>query len=326
MSVKLMSLVWDTEIGPLAKRMVMLAIADAASDEGCCWPAMSTIARKSGVAVSTAREAVANLESDGYLSREIRPISGDRNESNRYWIDVAKLRGAARIWGEVPPERGESPTGEGRGNRNLNRKEEPKSANDAVAPSPEQPPALFEASPEVTPAVPAPSSSKESRDATELASRAYQLWLENWDGTLNGRYTPSGAEATYDGIKEIAGRFDVDPEALMRAAEQASADGKYAVRSFYQPGTPSGARLTRMAQEVATKIYEARNKQINFMAVRARVKTALSGGYEPGDIYRGTIALFEAGKPPTQQLVAQYADSARMNRLAALNSRGKVER
>lgn len=322
-----MSLVWDTEIGPLATRMVLLAVADSASDEGCCWPAMSTIARKSGVAVSTAREAVAKLEADGYLRREIRPISGDRNESNRYWINVAKLQGAAGEGREVPPESGGSATGERRGNRNQNRKEESKEAIAADAPTRDEQPPLFEAGSEVTPAVPKRTGSKKAEDeGQELASRAYQLWLEGWDGLLHGRYTPSGAEATYDGIKEIAGRFDVDPDALLHAAEAASADGKYAVRAYYSPATPTGPRLTRMAQEITGKVYDARNKQINYSAVMARVKTALTGGFEPGDIYRGLIALFEAGKPPTQQLVAQYAETARTNRLAALNSRGRVER
>jgi hypothetical protein len=259
------------------------------------------------------------LREAGYLTVERdRGSDGKVNSAVNYVLHRTTIRETQNV---VEPVSGEPATKREQFKRESSlKKTEPIGSGES-----DQPP-LFEASPEVTPAVPARSSSKESQDATELASRAYQLWLENWDGTLNGRYSPSGAEATYEGIKEIAARFDVDPEALMRAAEQASADGKYAVRSYYRPGTPSGARLTRMAQEIATKIYEARNKQINFMAVRARVKTALSGGYAPGDIYRGTIALFEAGKPPTQQLVAQYAETARTNRLAALNSRGKVER
>lgn len=48
MSIKLMTSVWATALDTTNK-MVMLALADNANDEGICWPSMANIMRKTGL-------------------------------------------------------------------------------------------------------------------------------------------------------------------------------------------------------------------------------------------------------------------------------------
>lgn len=104
-----MTKAWKTDIGPAVTRLVLLALADSANDEGVCWPSMETLARKAGCGVSTARKALQALEGDGYLVREARG-EGGRQRSNRYHLDVAKIEGAQI---ERPPKS----SGTGRSNR-----------------------------------------------------------------------------------------------------------------------------------------------------------------------------------------------------------------
>lgn len=88
-----MTLVWKTGIGPATKRLVLLALADSANDEGVCWPSMETLARKSNCGVSSARRACQELEADGVLQRDARGKDG-RQQSNLYTISRAALEGA----------------------------------------------------------------------------------------------------------------------------------------------------------------------------------------------------------------------------------------
>jgi len=68
-SVRLMSAVWDLDLPP-GEKLVLLALADQANDEGRqCWPAVSTIAHKSGQGERTVRRALSDLEAKGHLTR-----------------------------------------------------------------------------------------------------------------------------------------------------------------------------------------------------------------------------------------------------------------
>lgn len=131
MSIELMTAVWRTEIGPPVTRLVLLALADSANDEGVCWPSMSTVARKAGCGVSTARAAVTALQKDGYLRREERRTEGDRNQSNVFHLNVARLRqeGAAEIQRGYPQDPAGVPlksSGSAAGIRRQNPKTNPK--------------------------------------------------------------------------------------------------------------------------------------------------------------------------------------------------------
>lgn len=143
-----MTAVWESDVQPAGKRLVLLALADSANDEGVCWPSMATIARKAGIGLSSARKACAALEEEGLLVREERRVEHARNKSNIYVIDGKKLaaraaqierespaqirRGAAQIEREVPLNPGGGAAQIERENRNKNPQTEP-SRNQSAA-------------------------------------------------------------------------------------------------------------------------------------------------------------------------------------------------
>lgn len=86
MSIKIMSAVWESGVGPATKRLVLLALADSANDEGVCWPSVGTVSRKAGAGHSTVQRSMAELESDGILVRQFRD-----NQSTVYKIIVDKI-------------------------------------------------------------------------------------------------------------------------------------------------------------------------------------------------------------------------------------------
>ncbi|WP_145518665.1 conserved phage C-terminal domain-containing protein [Yersinia mollaretii] len=97
MSVKLSSFVWDGCAAAgmkISKVAIMARLADFSNDEGVCWPSVTTIARQIGAGESTVRTALAELETDGWLSKKARR-AGNRNASNVYQLNVAKLKAAA---------------------------------------------------------------------------------------------------------------------------------------------------------------------------------------------------------------------------------------
>lgn len=72
MSIRIMSLVWELSL-PDSDKLVLLALADCANDDGYCWPGMATLARKCSKGERTVQYALRQLEKDGHLSRrEIR--------------------------------------------------------------------------------------------------------------------------------------------------------------------------------------------------------------------------------------------------------------
>lgn len=72
MSIKLMSQVWELDLPP-GEKLVLLALADQANDEGRqCWPSVDTIAGRSGQGERTVRRALKDLETKGHLTRSHR--------------------------------------------------------------------------------------------------------------------------------------------------------------------------------------------------------------------------------------------------------------
>ncbi|MEC5321492.1 conserved phage C-terminal domain-containing protein [Brenneria populi subsp. brevivirga] len=98
MSVKLSAFVWDgcaSSGMKLSAVAIMARLADFSSDDGVCWPSIETIARQLGAGQSTVRTTIAQLEKDGWLTRTQRR-KGNRNASNMYQLNVAKLYAAAQ--------------------------------------------------------------------------------------------------------------------------------------------------------------------------------------------------------------------------------------
>lgn len=71
MSVRVMTLVWDADLPPMEK-LVLLALADCANDEGHCWPSAATIVRKSGQGERTVRRCIQSLVKKRHLTQQQR--------------------------------------------------------------------------------------------------------------------------------------------------------------------------------------------------------------------------------------------------------------
>ncbi|MBH9537511.1 helix-turn-helix domain-containing protein [Novosphingopyxis sp. YJ-S2-01] len=71
MSVRVMSKVWEIDL-PDSEKIVLLALADAANDEGTCWPSMKTLATKCSKSDRTVQGAIQTLCKKGLLNRKER--------------------------------------------------------------------------------------------------------------------------------------------------------------------------------------------------------------------------------------------------------------
>lgn len=68
MSVRVMSLVWQLEL-PDSQKIVLLALADSANDEGHCWPSMASLVRKCSKGERTIQGVIKQLCDSGHLTR-----------------------------------------------------------------------------------------------------------------------------------------------------------------------------------------------------------------------------------------------------------------
>jgi hypothetical protein len=75
MSVRLMSAIWDMEFSPVEK-LILLAVADWANDEGLAWPSIAQLAKKTGCGERTVQRTLRAAEQSGLLKRHENPGKG----------------------------------------------------------------------------------------------------------------------------------------------------------------------------------------------------------------------------------------------------------
>jgi uncharacterized phage protein (TIGR02220 family) len=116
MSIDLMSAAWKL---PLTgnKKLVLMALADFANDDGKCWPCIATIAKKTGASESTVKRLVKELISDGYVKKEPQYRDNGSQTSNIYIITPVQNEGGGQ--NDAPPPGQNVPP--------LNHQEEPSS-------------------------------------------------------------------------------------------------------------------------------------------------------------------------------------------------------
>ena len=88
MSVRIMSQVWEIPTVKGTEKLVLLALADNANDEGIAWPSIGTIARKCGVSRRYAIEILNNLETLGLIEVQHRRIDELKNQTNIYRVVI----------------------------------------------------------------------------------------------------------------------------------------------------------------------------------------------------------------------------------------------
>src|SRR4051794_39682647 len=72
MSIRMMSLVWELDL-PDSEKLVLLALADCANDEGDCWPSVATLTKKCSKSERTVQNCIRTLCVKGHLTQKPGP-------------------------------------------------------------------------------------------------------------------------------------------------------------------------------------------------------------------------------------------------------------
>lgn len=83
MSIKVSNWVWGRSESRNGARLVMLALADRADDNGCAWPSHEDLAERTRLTARAVRKCIAELVELGELKVE---SGGGRHRVNKYWI------------------------------------------------------------------------------------------------------------------------------------------------------------------------------------------------------------------------------------------------
>lgn len=83
MSIRIMTNVWEYQGINATQKLVLLALADWANEEGLCWPSINRLASKTGIAGRSVQRIIRQLEELNLVRREEVPGKG-----NRYWISL----------------------------------------------------------------------------------------------------------------------------------------------------------------------------------------------------------------------------------------------
>jgi Helix-turn-helix domain len=82
-SIKVMAEVWESSSAKGGARLVLLALADHANDEGYCHPSVARLARKSALTERNVQLILRNLEARGEL---VTLRNAGRGNVNAYWV------------------------------------------------------------------------------------------------------------------------------------------------------------------------------------------------------------------------------------------------
>ena len=90
MSIKLMSKVWELNI-KLSHKMVLLALADHANDDGAGWPSYSTLSKKCSIEKRHLIKIIKLLEEKLIIKKTRRAFENGKNSSNLYELDIGNI-------------------------------------------------------------------------------------------------------------------------------------------------------------------------------------------------------------------------------------------
>ncbi|WP_434575024.1 helix-turn-helix domain-containing protein [Pseudomonas sp. Z3-6] len=112
MSMELMVKAMKTKVGNPLRKLVLIKLADNASDQGECWPSYQHIADQCEIGRSTVKLHIRELEKAGLLRREYRR-KGELNQSNVFHLSLDGGAASAPGGGarDNPPGAGDNPGG-----------------------------------------------------------------------------------------------------------------------------------------------------------------------------------------------------------------------
>lgn len=111
MSIAAMVNVWQSDDTKGGERLVLLALADSANDDGYCWPSIAHLAKKCNMSPQAVRRFLARLELAHKIKRIFRP-----GHSNYFKVGVVPL---SEVRG-TPPRSERTPLPEVRGRTQKN--------------------------------------------------------------------------------------------------------------------------------------------------------------------------------------------------------------
>lgn len=111
MSIRLMSSIFENQEPKGAERLVLLALADNANDEGVCWPSVKTIAKKAAIDERRCHRIIKDLEELGYLIVTERQGANGLKSTNIYNVYADPQGGARARVAPVPGYGGAGTTG-----------------------------------------------------------------------------------------------------------------------------------------------------------------------------------------------------------------------
>jgi len=86
MSIKIMSKVWEIDYLDIKEKMVLLALADSANDDGICWPKNTTLQKKCSLSSTPLGRCLKILTDVGLISYKRRSHLSKGGKSNLYEI------------------------------------------------------------------------------------------------------------------------------------------------------------------------------------------------------------------------------------------------
>jgi len=96
-SITAIDAVLKSDVGPVNKRMLLVAIADNATDVGLCKPGIEYLVGKTTIARSTVFRLLGELEAEGLLERRERRRANGSRRSNAYRLNIAELERRRRV-------------------------------------------------------------------------------------------------------------------------------------------------------------------------------------------------------------------------------------
>jgi hypothetical protein len=87
MSIRAMNWVWGLNLRPSVK-FVLIALADASDDDGCCWPSIPTIAKKTCLDDRSVQRILNKLKNQGLVQAQQRFRQDGSPTSNRYRLPL----------------------------------------------------------------------------------------------------------------------------------------------------------------------------------------------------------------------------------------------
>ncbi len=112
MSIRIMNLVWEYDLSGvvtgknnLPAKLILLKLADNASDEGYCFPSIGRIAHECSCSRSTVYRILGMLES-GKLIKRYHRFFESKQKSSEFYINIKKLEGGQVTYASTLTEKG----------------------------------------------------------------------------------------------------------------------------------------------------------------------------------------------------------------------------